>query len=72
MWITYVQPSVGTAAEIQETFFLEDEARDDLAGESDSIAVLPFFVMRTADRTLLPGWLASQTDMLADDWELVD
>lgn len=26
-----------------------------------------FLVMRTADNALVP-WLASQTDMLADDW----
>jgi len=27
--------------------------------------------MRTADGSLLCGWLASQTDMLADDWEIL-
>lgn len=29
---------------------------------------LPFIVMFTADGNLVP-WLASQTDILADDWE---
>lgn len=33
--------------------------------------VLPFFVMKTAGEQLLPGWLASQSDMLADDWRVV-
>ena len=28
----------------------------------------PFIVMRTAQATFVP-WLASQTDLLADDWE---
>lgn len=28
--------------------------------------------MRTAQRTLVIGWLASQTDMLADDWVIVE
>lgn len=28
-------------------------------------------VMKTADRKLVFGWLASQTDMLAEDWEEV-
>lgn len=28
--------------------------------------------MRTADGKVLTGWLASQTDMLADDWQIVD
>lgn len=31
---------------------------------------LPFILMRTADGGLVP-WLASQTDLLAVDWELV-
>lgn len=30
--------------------------------------VLPYLIMKTADDKILMGWLASQTDMLADDW----
>lgn len=30
-----------------------------------------YFVMWTADGTWQPGWLASQADMLADDWGCV-
>lgn len=33
--------------------------------------VLGYFVMWTAKGEWLPGWLASQTDMLADDWSVV-
>lgn len=32
--------------------------------------MVPFVVMKTADDNLVP-WLASQTDLLADDWEVV-
>lgn len=32
---------------------------------------LPSIVMKTADDRFCVGWLASQTDMLADDWEIV-
>lgn len=28
------------------------------------------FVMHTAQGDFLPGWLASQTDLLANDWEV--
>lgn len=28
--------------------------------------------MKAADDTLVIGWLASQTDMLANDWEVVE
>jgi len=31
----------------------------------------PFIVMKTADGTLVP-WLASQTDMLSEDWMFVE
>lgn len=27
--------------------------------------------MKTAQNTIVVGWLASQTDMLAEDWEIV-
>lgn len=32
---------------------------------------LPYIYMRTADAKLVP-WLASQTDVLAIDWQLVE
>lgn len=32
---------------------------------------LPHLCMRTADGKCCVGWLASQTDMLSEDWELV-
>ncbi|MGN6103514.1 MAG: DUF2829 domain-containing protein [Kofleriaceae bacterium] len=31
----------------------------------------PCIVMRTAQGQYQPGWLASQADLLADDWEVV-
>lgn len=32
---------------------------------------LPFILMSTTDSRVVP-WLASQTDLLAEDWELVE
>jgi hypothetical protein len=31
----------------------------------------PHIDMMTAQGSMQPGWLASQTDMLADDWQIV-
>jgi len=28
--------------------------------------------MKAADNSIVPGWLASQTDMLAEDWQIVE
>ena len=36
----------------------------------ESKMTLPFIYMKTADNQLVP-WLASQTDILADDWQVV-
>lgn len=41
-------------------------------GEDTPLETLPYIAMWTADKKWLPGWLASQTDMLAEDWEVVD
>ena len=33
--------------------------------------VLPYLILKTADNAILMGWLASQTDILAEDWGVV-
>jgi hypothetical protein len=38
----------------------------------ESVEVHGMLVLRTAQKTLQPGWLASQADMLADDWMIVE
>jgi hypothetical protein len=40
-------------------------------GEDTPLDCQPYFAMFTADKKWQPGWLASQADMLADDWEVV-
>lgn len=37
-----------------------------------SAEVLPYIIMKTADGKVLMGWLASQTDMLAEDWMILN
>ena len=32
----------------------------------------PCIGMKTAQGTMQPGWLASQADMLSDDWRIVE
>jgi hypothetical protein len=39
-------------------------------GINDNLPLLPFIAMKTADDKVVP-WLASQTDILASDWEQV-
>ncbi|MCK1501518.1 DUF2829 domain-containing protein [Bradyrhizobium sp. 188] len=37
-------------------------------GEDQPLDCQPYFAMYTASKLWQPGWLASQADMLADDW----
>ena len=38
---------------------------------SDSNCVMPCIFMKSASGNLVPGWLASQTDILSEDWQIV-
>lgn len=38
---------------------------------SEPVTIDPHIDMRTAPGTMQPGWLASQADMLADDWHVI-
>lgn len=53
-----------------EAFWNEHNAN--FAREQGGFAtVLPSITMKTASGEILMGWLASQTDMLAEDWMIV-
>ena len=39
--------------------------------ELNAVEVGDMLVLRTAQGTLQPGWLASQADMLAEDWVIL-
>jgi len=38
--------------------------------EGATVHFREYLCMKAADETIVNGWLASQTDMLADDWEI--
>ena len=40
--------------------------------ESDKIKFTAYLCMKAADGTVVNGWLASQSDMLASDWMIVE
>lgn len=51
-----------------DQFWATPNRRYAASQEDMSADVLPCFTMKTADGSILMGWLASQTDMLARDW----
>ena len=38
----------------------------------DTVTINPHIDMKAADGTYVTDWIASQTDMLADDWYVVE
>ena len=49
------------------------EPNKDYAGLiGGTVKVMPYVSMKTADGNIVMGWLASQTDMLAEDWQIVE
>uniref|UniRef100_UPI00406C7A64 DUF2829 domain-containing protein n=1 Tax=Paenibacillus sp. FSL L8-0436 TaxID=2954686 RepID=UPI00406C7A64 len=42
-----------------------------IEGEGRWLPLSPHILMKTADHKFVP-WLASQTDVLAEDWEVVE
>lgn len=47
------------------------ELADAVAFQHEALHPLPWIGMKTADQGFVP-WLASQTDMLAEDWQVVN
>ena len=41
-------------------------------GRRDAIEKLGTFIMKTRDNKIMAGWLATNSDLLAEDWILVD
>lgn len=37
----------------------------------DPLPIVPAVCMKTAQNTIVVGWLASQTDLLSDDWQVL-
>ncbi len=41
-------------------------------GDGGTITRMPNLNMKAADNSIVTGWLASQTDILAEDWNILD
>jgi hypothetical protein len=67
MWIAY---SPGVLALPAERFW-SGANKEYAITQGYRATVLPCLTMKTATGEILMGWLASQTDMLAEDWELL-
>ncbi len=68
MWLAL---SPGAAALPSEKFWAGPN-RSYAEEQGGAATVLPCITMKTATGEILMGWLASQTDILATDWEVLE
>lgn len=76
MWVALTPGSVFPAHHERDGHAAKhraDELRASSLGDGTEhqIELLPHIDMRAADGAMVVGWLASQTDMLAEDWEVL-
>lgn len=64
MWLVLVEGS-------DQVPLTPGSAYHEALGGPGPININPHIDMMTATGEMQPGWLASQTDMLAEDWEVV-
>lgn len=68
MWISLSGPM--EPREVPASSFWSDNNKRHAVEQGGSAKVLPCVTMRTAGGEILMGWLCSQTDLLAIDWEI--
>ena len=64
MWLILV-PGTPAITPLEGTPYAE-------AGVKEGSSIDPHIDMYTAQGSMQPGWLASQADMLAEDWRIVE
>lgn len=69
MWIAY---SPGAPNELEADKFWSHANQEYARSRGGTAPVLPCLTMKTATGEILMGWLASQTDLLAEDWFVVE
>lgn len=67
MWLTLSPGGIIPA----ERFWAQNNAQFAESQPGRAAEVLPYITMKTADDKIVP-WLASQTDLLANDWGVVE
>lgn len=68
MWVALTPGSAFSAAAAKQGHAAYHRAQELGGSPHENIALLPHIDMRAADGSMVIGWLASQTDMLSEDW----
>lgn len=67
----FLSLSCNGSREVEADKFWSPHNREFAESNGGTATVLPCITMKTASGEILMGWLASQTDILAEDWMIV-
>jgi len=68
----FVSMTSGKVLDITKDDIWTKNIRDVAIGNGGTVELLPYLSMKTADNKIQIGWLASQSDLLAEDWEVIE
>lgn len=68
----FVFMTSGKVLDIENDDIWTKNIRDVAISNGGTVELLPYLAMKTADNKIQIGWLASQSDVLAEDWEVVE
>ena len=71
MWLSLSGSPHDPPRDVPADSFWSRNNADYARSNGGTAKVLPCITMKTASGEILMGWLASQSDMLAEDWEIV-
>lgn len=71
MWLSLSGPTMGVRYVDADAFWSKNNADFARTQEECMAPVLPCVTMKTAQGEIMMGWVPTQTDMLAEDWEEV-
>lgn len=69
MWVSMTS---GKTLDMDVHDIWTDNVRDIAIENGGTVEILPYMSIKTADGKLQIGWLASQSDTLANDWSVVE
>lgn len=72
MFVVYMEPLFLPPFNTSDTFRKVNDRTAKFIGEDKPLDCQPYFAMYNAQEEWIPGWAATQSDMLSDDWFIVD
>lgn len=72
MWVVLMPRLELPSYNTQDTFKKVNDRTAKWIGNDTPLDCQPYIAMWTANKQWQPGWLASQADLLAEDWSVID